>query len=131
MSFTLDPTRPLYLQIMEEIKKRTVRGQYTPGSQLPSVREMAKEVGVNPNTIARVYMELEREGFIVTRRGQGSFVTEESGRVEDERNRLADNAAEQFIREISQLELHNGHKQELLTMIREQLSEQDKKQENR
>ena len=131
MSFTLDPTRPLYLQIMEEIKKRTVRGQYTPGSQLPSVREMAKEVGVNPNTIARVYMELEREGFIVTRRGQGSFVTEESGRVEYERNRLADNTAERFIREISQLELHNVHKQELLTMIREQLSEQDKKQENR
>ncbi len=64
MTIQLDPTRPIYLQLMEEIKRRTVRGEYAPGSQLPSVRDMAKEMEVNPNTIARVYRELEREGFI-------------------------------------------------------------------
>ena len=78
MKHILDPSRPIYIQIMEEIKKRAVRGQYKPGTQLPSVRELAKEMEVNPNTIARVYMELDREGFIFTRRGHGSFITEES-----------------------------------------------------
>ena len=125
MSHTLDPTRPIYLQIMEEIKKRTVRGQYKTGEQLPSVRELAKEIGVNPNTIARVYMELEREGFILTRRGQGSFITEESGRIEKEREKLADDATKRFIKEITDIELHNGHRAKLLKMIRDDLSGRD------
>ena len=125
MSHTLDPTRPIYLQIMEEIKKRTVRGQYKTGEQLPSVRELAKEIGVNPNTIARVYMELEREGFILTRRGQGSFITEESGRIEKEREKLADDATKRFIKEITDIELHNGHRAKLLKMIRDELSGRD------
>jgi len=131
MSLKLDPTRPIYLQIMEEIKKRTVRGQYKPGIQLPSVREMAKEMKVNPNTIARVYMELERDGFIVTRRGQGSFVTKESMRVENERNRFADAATERFIREITELKLHDGHRMKLLEMISDGLSGKDRKQDNK
>ena len=120
MSHKLDPTRPIYLQIMEEIKKRTVRGQYKTGEQLPSVREQAKEIGVNPNTIARVYMELERDGFIFTRRGQGSFITEESGRIEKEREKLADDATKRFIKEIMDLSLHNGHKGNLLDKIRKE-----------
>ncbi|MFC1528784.1 GntR family transcriptional regulator [Candidatus Latescibacterota bacterium] len=123
MSLQLDPKRPIYLQIMEEIKKRAVRGEYTSGHKLPSVREMAKSVGVNPNTIARVYMELEREGFIFTRRGQGSFITEEYGRLEEERRKLADAATEQFIRVIGELELHNGHRQKLIDMIKRELTE--------
>ena len=124
MSVHLDPTRPIYIQIIEEIKKRTVRGQYKTDGQLPSVRELAKEMEVNPNTISRVYMELEREGFIYTKRGQGSFVTGESGRVEGERNRFADDATERFIREISDLKLTNGHRKKLLAMINDTLSEQ-------
>ena len=122
MSYNLDPTRPIYIQIIEEIKKRTVRGQYKSGTQLPSVRELAKEIGVNPNTIARVYMELEREGFIFTRRGQGSFITGESERIEKERQKLTDEATKQFVKEINDLELHNGHKGKLLDMIRDELS---------
>ena len=123
MRLTLDPKRPIYLQIMEEVKKRAVRGEYKSGHKLPSVREMAKSVGVNPNTIARVYMELEREGFIFTRRGQGSFITEESGRLEEERMKLADDATEQFIRSVQELELQNGHRQKLIEMIEQKLAE--------
>jgi GntR family transcriptional regulator len=122
MSLTLDPKRPIYLQIMEEVKKRAVRGEYKSGHKLPSVREMAKSVGVNPNTIARVYMELEREGFIFTRRGQGSFITEESGRLEEERMKLADDATEHFIRAVQELELQNGHRQKLIEMIERKLT---------
>ena len=121
MALQLDPTRPIYLQIMEEIKKRAVRGEYTPGAQLPSVRDMAKQIGVNPNTIARVYMELEREGFIYTRRGLGSYITEKQERVEKERHSIADDAAQRFMQEIKALELHNGHKKELIGMIKKYL----------
>ena len=123
MSLQLDPKRPIYLQIMEEVKKRAVRGEYTSGHKLPSVRNMAKNVGVNPNTIARVYMELEREGFIFTRRGQGSFITEDTDRLDEERRKLADDATEQFIRAVQELELHNGHRQKLIDMIKRKLTE--------
>ena len=112
---------------MEEIKKRTVRGQYKTGGQLPSVRELAKEIGVNPNTIARVYMELEREGFIFTRRGQGSFITGDAKKVDKERNRLADYATRRFIQEITELELHNGHRAELAEMLGKKLKEKKRK----
>ena len=121
MKLHLDPTRPIYLQIIEEIKKRSVRGQYNPGSQLPSVREMAKEMEVNPNTIARVYRELEREGFIFTRRGQGSFITEDSGKVDAERNRLADSATRRFLREIMEIELHDGHRGKIVETLKKKL----------
>ena len=127
MKHKLDPTRPIYLQIMEEIKKRTVRGQYKSGAKLPSVREFAKEMEVNPNTIARVYTELERERFIVTRRGHGSFITDETGRIEEERRKLADEATSRFLKEIIDIELNDGHRGKVLDMISDKLSGKTKK----
>ena len=127
MNLNFDPTRPIYIQIMKEIKKRAVRGQYQAGTQLPSIREMAKEMAVNPNTIARVYMELEREGFIVTRRGHGSFITDESGKVEGERRKLADEATERFLNEIMDIELNGGHRGKLIDIISDKLSEKQRK----
>ena len=129
MKHKLDPTRPIYLQIMEEIKKRTVRGQYNSGAKLPSVREFAKEMEVNPNTIARVYTELEHEGFIVTRRGHGSFITDETGRIEEERRKLADEATSRFLKEIIDIELNNGHRGKVLDIISDKLSGKRRKNE--
>ncbi len=120
---SLDPTRPIYLQIMDEVKKRALRGEYPPGIQLPSVREFAKEAGVNPNTIARVYMELERGGFIVTRRGQGTFVTDDAGLIEQERERFVDEAVRRFADEIAGLGLNGGRKEHLFAMLRERLKD--------
>ena len=125
MSYQLDPTRPIYIQIMEEIKKRAVRGQYKSGEQLPSVRELARVMEVNPNTIARGYMELERDNFIFTKRGQGSFVTEDTTRLAEERKRFADDAAEKFIDEIGELKLSNGHRKKILESISDEFSEND------
>jgi len=122
MSITLDPTRPIYLQIMEEIKKRAARETYKPGAQLPSVRDMAKEMEVNPNTIARVYRELESEGFIVTRRGKGSFITEDSERIVTERSRLGSIATQRFINDINELELNTKQIKDLLNFLKSSLS---------
>ena len=119
MSFEFDPNRPIYLQIVEEVKKRAVRGQYSPGTQLPSVRDMARDMSVNPNTMSRAYMELERDGFITTRRGQGSFITEEQNRIEAERHGLADIARDRFVDAIRELDLAAGQVNKLLRDIRE------------
>ena len=119
----LDPTRPIYLQIMEEIKRRAVRGQYRPGEQIPSVRDLAREMGVNPNTAARVYLELEREGFICTRRGQGSFITEEPDRIAYERDRFAREAARRCIESIRELELTEAQIEVILTELTQSLRE--------
>ena len=122
MTIKLDPTRPIFLQIMEEIKKRSARGTYMPGVQLPSVRDMAKEMEVNPNTIARVYRELESEGFIVTRRGKGSFITEDSERIVGERSRLGSIATQRFINDINELELNKKQIKDLLNFLKSSLS---------
>jgi GntR family transcriptional regulator len=119
MNFEFDPNRPIYLQIIEEVKKRAARGDYPSGFQLPSVREMARVMNVNPNTMSRAYMELEREGFIDTRRGQGSFVTQEERRIEEERRQLATAARDRFVAEIRELALGAGAVEELLRDIRE------------
>ena len=125
MKVKLDPTRPIYIQIMEEIKKRAVRGQYKSAEKLPSVRELARETEVNPNTVARVYMELERDGFIFTRRGQGSFVTEDTTRVAEERNRIAAEAAERFLQEIGELNLNSNLRKKIIDRVCGELTDND------
>jgi GntR family transcriptional regulator len=117
MPVDFDPTRPIYLQIMESVKKKSVRGEHAPGAQLPSVRDMAATMGVNPNTMARAYQELEREGFVETRRGEGSFVTMDADRIDAERQRLAESARTQFSDEIRDLGLTTAQMRSLLAQI--------------
>ena len=120
--YEFDPNAPIYLQIIGEIKKRSVRGVYSPGSKLPSVRDMAKEMGVNPNTMARAYAELEREGFVFTRRGQGSFVTEDGKKIGAEKRALAKRAVARFVAEVGELDLSSGQIADLLREIEEDLT---------
>lgn len=68
--------RPLYEQIVEKLSDLMVRGVLAQGSQLPSVRSLATELSINPNTIQRAYAELERQGYIYSVKGRGSFVAE-------------------------------------------------------
>ncbi|MGE8206131.1 GntR family transcriptional regulator [Heyndrickxia sp. NPDC080065] len=69
-------SKPIYMQIAERVYQQIVRGELKAGDKLPSVREMAIQSGVNPNTIQRTYGEMERVGIVETKRGQGTFVTE-------------------------------------------------------
>ena len=68
--------RPLYEQIVEKLSDLMVRGVLAQDSQLPSVRSLATELSINPNTIQRAYVELERQGYIYTVKGKGSFVAD-------------------------------------------------------
>jgi GntR family transcriptional regulator len=78
MEFQCDPTSrvPIYRQLIEQIRQAVARGRLRPGSRLPSVRVMSRELVVNPNTVARAYTELERGGVLNTRQGLGVFVAE-------------------------------------------------------
>ena len=89
--------RPIYAQIMERFKERISAGAMEPGDRLPSVRELAAELAINPNTIQRSYRQLEMEGWIVTVPGKGCFVCSDQRHTEEEKKRLLaefDRAAE-------------------------------------
>jgi GntR family transcriptional regulator len=94
--FAVDPRSgvPLYLQLIEQIKRAVALGALLPGEQLPTVKALALELTVNPNTVARVYRELERDGVIDTSPGRGSFVR--SGDHAEARRAVADIARTAF-----------------------------------
>jgi len=71
--------RPMYLQIVEQIRRRIAVGDWAPGQELPSIRALAVAAQVSVITVKRAYLELERDGVIVTRQGKGSFVAESAG----------------------------------------------------
>ena len=77
MYITIDEAdkRPIYLQVVDEIKGLVARGELEPGVALPPVRQVAADLGVNLNTIAAAYRELQREGLVVVRHGAGAFVS--------------------------------------------------------
>ncbi|KNZ70003.1 GntR family transcriptional regulator [Thermincola ferriacetica] len=80
----IDPSGgpPIYIQIREQIKRAVATGFFKPGDQLPSVRDLAVQLTVNPNTVSRAYLELERDGVIKTVRGVGTFVSEKEIKIE-------------------------------------------------
>jgi GntR family transcriptional regulator len=76
---SLSDPRPLYLQVMEQIKRRVAVGDLPPGTELPSIRQLAADLNISVITIKRAYLELEREGVIFTRQGKGSVVADKPG----------------------------------------------------
>jgi GntR family transcriptional regulator len=80
----IDPASPvpIYLQLIEQVRRMIAIGALRPGDQLPTVRELAVQCRVNRNTVARVFQELEREGFVRTKVGQGTFVSDEAPGLE-------------------------------------------------
>ena len=97
MSWNFNDERPIYLQLMEQIQLRIVSGVYKVGEKLPSVREMASDASVNPNTMQKALTELERTGLVYTQRTSGRFITEDSNMIKDIRNGLAKEQIEKFL----------------------------------
>jgi GntR family transcriptional regulator len=88
--------RPIYLQIMEQIRQRVVLGDWKPGEQIPSIRAMAIALQISVITVKRAYLELEREGVIVTQHGKGSIVAPDP----DLGSRLYDKEFEEHLRQV-------------------------------
>ena len=109
-----DPNSPIWLQVMMAIEGDIVTGRRAPGEKLPGGREMALQYTINPNTAARVYQELEKEGLCETRRGLGTFVTEDRARIERLREDMARQAAAQFIQNMEKLGISRREAAEML-----------------
>lgn len=93
MTVKLDTTQPIWLQLVREFARRIATGEWPAGSRIPSVRELASELGVNPNTVQRALAELERDGLAYSERTSGRFVTTDEERVRTARMSLAEAAA--------------------------------------
>lgn len=91
-------TRPIYIQIVDEVRRALVLGTLAPDDPLPSVRQLAVELRVNPNTVSQAYRELERQGVVHVRRGQGTYVSEASVNG-TERRALASDVATRALRD--------------------------------
>ncbi|MCI8554235.1 MAG: GntR family transcriptional regulator [Clostridiales bacterium] len=95
-----DSGLPIYLQLMQQIRQRIVRGEWPPGTRVPGVRELAVECGVNPNTMQRALAELEREGILFSERTAGRFVTRSTEEIERTRDRMARELTSAFLEQM-------------------------------
>ncbi|WP_149195100.1 MULTISPECIES: GntR family transcriptional regulator [Luteimonas] len=101
---TGDP-RPITRQIVDGVRMKIATGELTPGAQLPSVRGLAQQLTINPNTVAKAYAELATEGWLDARQGLGFYVAAPRQRLSDsERDRRLDEAIQRFVHEVAALD---------------------------
>lgn len=125
MPWDFDNSKPIYIQLVEELKLRVISGQLAAGSKLNSVRDLAEEAGVNPNTMQRALAELERDQLVYSQRTSGRFVTQDIELIKVMRNQYATTK----IKEVTVALLQLGYtKEELLKLIEEDLKAQEEKQ---
>ena len=103
MSWEFQDHLPIYAQLMDTLKRRIITGRYLPGEKLPSVRELAAEAGINPNTVQRAFSELERERLIYTQRATGKYVTENADEIKSARQALAKTQVAEFLSNMQSL----------------------------
>lgn len=103
MEWNFHGDAPIYAQLVEQIKRKIVSGEYIPGQRIPAVRELAQEAGVNPNTMQRAMQELERQGLLFSLRTSGRFVTEEEQMIRNTRDQMARELTHNFLEQISGL----------------------------
>jgi GntR family transcriptional regulator len=116
--YLLNPTSgvPLYVQLQQQVQQRILTGQLADGEQLPSVRDLSAQLGLNPLTVSKVYQLLERDGFVETRRGLGTYVSHQAPALRLEaRRRQVEPAVEQLVTEAMHLGLSEREIQSLLT----------------
>lgn len=107
MTDTFHSSQPIYSQLADRIKRQILRGDLKPGDKLPSVREMGIQANVNPNTVQRTYRELEGMNIVETRRGQGTFVTENEAILSQMREQLKIEEISAFVEGMQQMGYSN------------------------
>lgn len=116
MTWELNSDRPIYTQILEKVQLRIISGVYKPGERLPSVRELAAEASVNPNTMQKAFAELEKSGLILTQRNSGRTVTEDRNMIKQVQTQLALTQVNNFIESMKEL---GYEREELISLITE------------
>lgn len=100
MTWELKGDRPIYLQLMEQVQLRIVSGEYPAGGKLPTVRDMATQASVNPNTMQKALSELERDGLVFSQRTSGRFITEDAAMIQKAKEALATEQVREFFRKM-------------------------------
>ncbi|WP_106767203.1 GntR family transcriptional regulator [Paenibacillus faecalis] len=122
MTIEFDNNLPIYLQIMNYLKREIVRGALQPGNKIPSVRELAADLQINPNTVQRTFQELEREGIVETRRGLGRYVTSEGSKIMTIKKEMANDLLEHFIHGMQELGFKD---QDIMAIVAEAVNDND------
>ena len=117
MAWNLNSDRPIYAQILERIQMQIVSGVYQPGTKIPSVRELAADAGVNPNTMQKALAELERSGLVMTQRTSGRVVTEDLNMIKEIRNQLAGEQVKEFVKKMKDL---GFDREDIIDLLREE-----------
>ena len=121
MKWQFNNDAPIWSQLIVQIKVGIVTGAFPPGERLPSVRDLAAEAGVNPNTMQRALTELERDGLVYSQRTAGRFVTEDQSMIASAKRSLAESHIQTFLRAMA----HLGYdREEILTLLRQEKIEE-------
>jgi GntR family transcriptional regulator len=123
MSWDLQTDRPIYTQLIEQMEIRILSGAYPLGSRLPSVRDMAQEAAVNPNTMQRALSQLEEAGLLVTHRTSGRSVTEDAQMISQAKRKLAKEQIDAFLKNMGRLGFEHA---ETLSLVSSMLEEMKK-----
>ena len=121
MQWQFSNEMPIYSQLVEQIKIGIVSGMFPPGERLPSVRDLATEAGVNPNTMQRAMTELERDGLVYSQRTAGRFVTEDHAVVQAAKRDLAQRHIHAFL--AAMLRLGYG-REEIISLLEQEHQEE-------
>lgn len=106
---------PIYLQLVEQIKTNIIAGKIAAGERLPSVRDLALQLKVNPNTVQKAFCELESIGLVFTERTNGKFVTNNKALIEKHKQEYADNETKRYIETMENIGLN---KNEILLLVK-------------
>lgn len=123
MEWHFNSDAPIYSQLVEQMTLRIVTAVYMPGQRMPSVRDLAVEAGVNPNTMQRALGELERNGLVFSQRTSGRFVTEDIKMIEDAKRTLASRQIQTFLRAMDQLGYQPG---EIIALVKTAQEKEEK-----
>ena len=118
--------RPMYLQIMEQMKQRIAIGDWVAAQAIPSIRQLAADIGVSVITVKRAYLELEREGVIVTRQGKGCFVASNSDLGARIREQELAQHLEQAVRSAAMMGLSQKNLEKRIRAIYDRVSDEEK-----
>lgn len=124
MSIEFDNNLPIYLQIMNYLKREIVTGKLKAGDKIPSVRELAAQLQINPNTVQRTFQELEREAVVETKRGLGRYVTSEEGKIMSIKKEMAGELLDRFIGGMQEL---GFSRQDIATIVSEAVNTEELK----
>lgn len=120
MQWDINTERPVYIQLIEQIQASIISGYFKPSDKLPSVRDLAAEASVNPNTMQKALSELERSGLIYSNRTSGRYITSDLSLIKQLKGQSAKNIIIDFLEKMNQLGFEN---EEVLVMTTETIKE--------